>query len=76
MHFESDTMVYVGQSEHNTFITCNGANVYPIIAAMFIQEPIYKWGKWTAYLPYSCFFDVDISSDGLKAVTVIGKLLN
>ena len=75
MHFDSDTLVYVGVSEDNSFTTCNGASGNPIIAGMFIQEPIYKWGKCTADLSGPWFFDVDISSDGLKAVTVTGKLI-
>ena len=59
-HFPSDTLVFAGGSTDKEFKNTSDAQ-NPIIAAMSIDQPIYKWAKCATDLIGKSFLDVDIS---------------
>jgi hypothetical protein len=70
MHFPSDLLVFVGYSHDYNFNrnTYGDSNAVPVIAAMSIVLPVFKWTlasvEWSSYI----FSDIDMSDDGAKAV--------
>ena len=71
-HFPSDTLVFAGGSTDKDFKGTSDA-LNPIVAAMNIDEPIYKWAKCASNIPNKYFFDVEISEDGRRIVAVAGN---
>ena len=70
MHFQSDLLVFVGYSHdfnlnRNTY---GDSSAIPVVVAMSIASPVYKWTlaavEWINYI----FSDIDMSDDGAKAV--------
>jgi hypothetical protein len=70
MHFPTDLMVYVGYSRDYALAPATAASVYdiPVISAMSIALPEFKWTMAAVDRLDERFSDVDISEDGLKVM--------
>ena len=66
-HFPSDTLVFVGFS-FDVALKVDTDVYNPIVAAMSVDLPIYKWAKCAGDIPGQYFADVDISEDGARVV--------
>ena len=71
-HFPSDTLVFAGRSSDQSF-KADSDPFAPIVAAMSIDYPIYKWAKCAKDISNKYFLDVDISEDGSRIVAATDK---
>jgi hypothetical protein len=70
MHFPTDLMVFVGYSRDYALAPATAASVYdiPVVSAMSIALPVFKWTMAAVDRLDERFSDVDISEDGLKVM--------
>jgi len=70
IHFLSDLMVFVGYTKDrnlNQNTLCSTCDT-PVIAAMSVVDPYYKWTVSAVNQVNARFQDIDISEDGKKVV--------
>ena len=78
MHFPTDLMVFVGYSRDYALAPATAASVYdiPVVSAMSIALPLFKWTMAAVDRLDERFSDIDISEDGLKVMVAGSESAN
>jgi hypothetical protein len=78
MHFPTDLMVFVGYSRDYALAPATAASVYdiPVVSAMYIALPLFKWTMAAVDRLDERFSDIDISEDGLKVMVAGSESAN